>query len=360
MGEFTGMGKRATAAEVAELAGVSRTTVSFVLNDVPGMRISEETRQRVFNAARKLNYHPDSTARRMVSGQTNMIGFVLRQSPGQAFSDHFLPQVLHGMSQVVSAQDFHLLFEVIPPEDQSGVYMKLINERHVDGIILSGPRSDDTELRRVYEQGANIVLIGQMPGEKIPYVDVNNIGGAITATQHLISLGHTRIGVITNAPQAYTASADRLTGYRHALEKAGMPYDSSLVRYGNFTVDSGYDAMRDLLSKGHRPTAVFVASDTVALGALQAIQQSGLRVPEDIALCGFDDIPLARFIDPPMTTIQLPAFGLGWAAAELLIRMISREEIKNPYVILGTELVIRNSCGALVDTGQSKSFRTYE
>ncbi len=338
--------KRATAAKVAELAGISRTTVSFVLNNVPGIKISEETRQRVLDAARELNYHPDANARRMVTGQTRMIGFVLRQSPDQAFSDHFFPQVLHGMSQAATAQGFHLLFEVIPPEDHRNVYMQLINERHVDGIVLSGPRSDDTELLPAYEQGANIVLLGQIPGNNIPFADVNNIGGARTATKHLISMGHTRIGIVTNAPLAYTASTDRLTGYQEALAEAGIPYEEPLVQVGNFTTESGCLAMRELLAMPERPTAVFVASDTVALGALQAIHQAGLRAPEDMAVCGFDDIPLAKYITPSLTTIQLPAYGLGWAAAEMLIRMISKDEIKNPYVILNTELVIWDSCGA--------------
>lgn len=344
------MGKRAIAAEVAKLAGVSRTTVSFVLNDVPGMRISEETRQRVLNAARQLNYHPDATARRMVTGQTKMIGFVLRQSSDQVFGDHFLPQVLHGMSQAVSAQGYHLVFEIVPPEDRSGVYMRLINERHVDGIVLSGPRSDDQELVRSYHQGANIVLVGQMPGEKISYVDVNNVDGAKIATKHLLDLGHTRVGMITNAPLAYTASADRLVGYRVALDKAGLAYDEVLVQIGNFTMESGYQAMNELLKRAPDLTAVFVASDTVALGALQAIQQAGLRVPQDIAVCGFDDVPMAKFLTPSLTTVQLPAFGLGWAAADLLIRMISKEDVKNPYLLLGTELVIRSSCGSLLGT----------
>jgi DNA-binding LacI/PurR family transcriptional regulator len=340
--------KRATAAEVAELAGISRTTVSFVLNNVPGIRISEETRQRVLDAARQLNYHPDSTARRMVTGKTRMIGFVLRQSPDQAFSDHFFPQVLHGMSQAATTQNFHLLFEVIPPEDHRSVYMRLINERHVDGIVLSGPRSDDSELLQVYEQGANIVLLGQMPGLNIPFADVNNIGGARTATEHLLKLGHTRVGMITNAPLAYTASVDRLTGYQQALQGVGIAYNEALVRLGNFTMESGLQAMNELLLLDQRPTAVFVASDTVALGALQAIREAGLRAPQDVAVCGFDDIPFARFISPSLTTVQLPAYGLGWVAADLLIRMISKEEISNPYVILSTELVVRDSCGALL------------
>ena len=338
--------KRATAAEVAELAGISRTTVSFVLNNVPGIRISEETRQRVLDAARQLNYHPDSTARRMVTGQTRMIGFVLRQSPDQAFSDHFFPQVLHGMSRAATTQGFHLLFEVIPPEDHRNVYMQLINERHVDGIVLSGPRSDDTELLQAYEQGANIILLGQIPGNSMPFADVNNIGGAKIATAHLLGLGHTRVGIITNAPFAYTASADRLAGYQEALIEAGIVLDNSLVREGNFTAESGCLAMQELLALPTPPTAVFVASDTVALGALQAIHQAGLRVPEDVAVCGFDDIPPARYVTPPLTTVQLPAYGLGWAAAEMLIRMIAKEEINNPHLILNTELIVRDSCGA--------------
>lgn len=340
------MPKRATTKDVAEMAGVSRTTVSFVLNDVQGMRISQETRQRVLDAARQLNYHPDATARRMVSGQTNVIGFVLRQNPDQAFGDYFLPQVLRGVSQAALALGYHTLFEPVPPEDKSGVYMRLILERHVDGIVLSGPRSDDLELLNIHQEGVNVVLLGQLPGSNISFVDVDNVGGAKKATQHLIDLGHKRIAMITNAALAYTASQDRLSGYRAALEGAGIPHDPSLIRYGNFTLNSGYHAMQDLLSQRPFPTAVFVASDTVAVGALQAISQAGMSVPDDISLCGFDDIPVAGFIDPPLTTVRLPAHGLGWGAANLLIRMINKEDIQNHHIILETELIVRASSGA--------------
>jgi LacI family transcriptional regulator len=341
------MAKRPTARKVAELAGVSRTTVSFVLNNLPGMRISEETRQRVLDAARQLNYHPDATARRMVSGKTNLIGLVLRQSPEQAFADHFLPQVLSGLSQAAGAQDYHTLLQAIPPDNHTGAYMRLIRERHVDGILISGPRSDDEELLRVRAEGAPVVLMGQLPNSRVPFVDVDNVGGAGLAVRHLLGLGHRRIGLITNADPAYTASADRLMGYRQALAEGGVDYDEGLVRYGNFTPQSGLAAMDELLTLQPRPTAVFVASDTVALGALQALRRAGLRVPQDLALVGFDDIPLAEFVDPPLTTVRLPAHGLGWGAADLLIRLIAaEEEIRNPNVFLETELVVRESCGA--------------
>lgn len=337
--------RRATAKDVAELAGVSRTTVSFVLNGVTDMRISDKTHRRVLDAARRLNYHPDATARRMVSGKTRQIGFVLRQSTEQVFADHFLPQFMRGLSQAASKQDYHILYETIPPEDQTGAYARLIRERHVDGLVLSGPRLDDRELLRFQEEGEPIVLAGQLPGSDIPYVDVDNTAGAAVAVRHLLGLGHRRIALITNAPLVYTASTDRLKGYRHALEKGGVEFDRSLVRYGGFTPQSGVIAMTDLLTTSPLPTAVFVASDTVALGALQAIRKVGLRVPEDIALVGFDDIPLAEFVEPSLTTIRLPAHRLGWTAADMLISLLNNASPKQ-QILLETELVVRESCGA--------------
>src|SRR5512136_333768 len=164
------MKKRTTAQDVADLAGVSRTTVSFVLNNVAGMRISDDTRQRVHEAARQLDYHPDATARRMVQGRTNIIGFVLRQTPDQAFADHFLPQVLHGLSRAAAAQSYHILIEPAPPDDSTR-YLRLIRERHVDGIVLSGPRFDDQELLHDQAESSPVVLMGQLPNSDLPFVD---------------------------------------------------------------------------------------------------------------------------------------------------------------------------------------------
>jgi DNA-binding LacI/PurR family transcriptional regulator len=339
------MKKRPTAKDVADLADVSRTTVSFVLNNVAGMRIGDETRQRVFDAARQLDYHPDATARRMVKGRTNIIGFVLRQTPDQAFADRFLPQVLHGLSKAASAQSYHILIEPAPPEDSSS-YLRLIRERHVDGIVLSGPRFDDQDLLQTHAEESPVVLMGQLPNSALPFVDVDNVSGAGMVTRHLIDLGHRRIAFISNAKPAYTASADRLAGYRQALAAADVSFDESLVRYGDFDPASGEVAMLDLLQLTPRPTAVFVASDTVAIGVLKAIRCAGLNVPRDMALVGFDDAPHSEFIEPPLTTVRLPAFGLGWGAADMLIRMINKEVIRQPAVLLETELIVRKSCGA--------------
>jgi LacI family transcriptional regulator len=340
------MPKRATARDVAEKAGVSRTTVSFVLNDVAGIRISDETRRTVLQAAADLGYHPDATARRMVSGRTHILGFVLRQRPDQAYADHFVPTVLNGFAQAASEQGYKVLFETIPPGEGGASYASLIRERHVDGIALSGPRSDDDELLRIHADGANVVLLGQLPGSALAFVDVNNRGGAAMATQHLLDLGHRRIGLITNADPIYTGSADRLGGYRQALEQAGLQFDPQMVRYGNFTPQSGGEAMTALLEAAPDLTAVFVASDTVALGALHALRRAGRMVPGDVALVGFDDVPMAEYLDPPLTTVRLPAYGLGWGAGELLTRRLAGEEIRTPQLLLETELIVRESSGA--------------
>jgi LacI family transcriptional regulator len=239
-----------------------------------------------------------------------------------------------------------VLFETIPPDRPGSGYAKLLNERHVDGIALSGPRSDDQELLGLATHQARIVLMGQLPASHLPFVDVNNVSGAKRATQHLIEHGHRHIALITNAPPAYTASADRLTGYRQALEAAGLPFSDDRVRYGDFTWRGGEAAMSELLAVTPALTAVFVASDTVALGAIQVIRRSGRRIPDDIAMVGFDDVPMAQFVDPPLTTIRLPAFGLGWGAAEMLIRLVlGGEAVRNPQVLLETELIVRASCG---------------
>jgi DNA-binding LacI/PurR family transcriptional regulator len=336
------MSKRVTANDIAKLAGVSRTTVSFVLNGVTDMRISEDTRQRVLDAAKQLNYHPDANARRMVSGRTHVIGFVVRENPEQVFTDHFLTQLLNGLSHSTAANGYRMLFEAVPPALKRDVYSGLIRERHVDGIVLSAPMFGDKELLRLHEEGTPIVLIGQLPETDIPFVDVDNVGGGMIATQHLIDLGHRHIGLITNSPVSYSSAAARLEGYHRALSQSGIDYDESNVRYGNMTPCSGNRAMQELLALVPRPTAVFVASDTVALGAIQAIRQQGLRIPEDISLIGFDDLALVEFIEPPLTTVHVPAYDIGRTAAELLIQ-ITNNEADNLHVILQSELVVRKS-----------------
>ncbi|MFH1907164.1 MAG: LacI family DNA-binding transcriptional regulator [Chloroflexota bacterium] len=342
--------RRVTSYDVAKKAGVSRTTVSFVLNNVPGVNISEVTRQRVFDAARQLNYHPDANGRKLASGKSSTLGLVLRQSPEQVFADSFLLQVLLGVEHAATQQGFHVLLKPLDPSDTNG-YLRLIRENYVDGIILSGPRQDDTEIIRLHRDGFPVVIMGQLPGSKIPFVDINAIDGAAAAVDHLIELGHQRIAMITNAPLEYTSAQHRRDGYRQALVEAGLSPDNSLLREGNYTPASGFIAMSELLGQSPCPSAVFVASDVVAMGAIQAIKLAGLRIPQDVAVVGFDDVLLAGYYDPPLTTIRLPAYGLGWAAGERLARLVQGEEMDQNGVFLESELVVRESSAGNSTTG---------
>jgi LacI family transcriptional regulator len=188
------------------------------------------------------------------------------------------------------------------------------------------------------------VLLGQLPGKPANSVDVDNHQAARRAVEYLIKQGHKRIGCITNAPLQYTSATDRLEGYKDALIKHNIPFDANLVRYGNYVPESGQQAARMLLQTvDGRPTALFVASDVVAIGAMSAIQELGYSIPGDIALVGFDDVPMARFLSPPLTTMRLPALDLGRSAAKMILACVQDNGSIPQNVFLNTELIVRES-----------------
>jgi LacI family transcriptional regulator len=194
------------------------------------------------------------------------------------------------------------------------------------------------------EEGFPAVLIGRLPTERICSVDVDNRVASQVAVKHLLSKGHTRIGCITNSPPSFFSGYDRLCGYRDALADAGITYQENLVRYGNYGPESGYEAMNSILEEEKSPpTAVFVASDVVAFGAMRAIQERDLKIPDDIAVMGFDDVPMSRFMNPPLSTIRLPAEDIGRKAGELLFDLILHQVEPGRQVLLDTELLLRNS-----------------
>ena len=334
--------KRITSLDVAKAAGVSRTTVSFVMNNVTSANISESTRLRVLEVAKTLNYHPNASGKKLASGKSLTIGLILQQSPTHVYADAFLLQVMVSIEQAVAPFGFHVLLKPINP-DKPLAFHQLITENHVDGIILSGPRQDDTEVIQHFDEGFPIILMGQIEGSHIPFVDINAVEGAFTATQHLIDLGHTAIGIITNASLGYTSAQQRWQGYKNALERNGITPNPLFLQEGDYTPASGYEAMQRMLKNVPELTAVFVASDVVAVGAIQAIHQAGKRIPEDIAIIGFDDIPIAAHLTPPLSTIRLPALALGKIAGESIVHLILGETLDLQETLLDTSLVIRES-----------------
>ena len=333
------MPRRPTSADVAAAAGVSRTTVSFVLNEREGVKIPDETRQRVLAAAAKLDYHPSSVARQLAGGASRALGLVLRQTPEQVANDGVLAETLRGLADAARAANHRVLVETLAPGE--GHYANLLRSGRTDGLVVSGPRYDDVELVELVRDGFPVVIQGSQPGLDVPSVDVDNEAGARLAVEHLLELGHRRIACITNAPLAYTAASERLAGYREALAAAGLPDDPSLIAEGAFDAPSGHRAVAEILART-TPDALFVASDVVAIGAIAGLRDAGLGVPGDVSVVSFDAIPLAAYLDPPLTTIRLPAYDLGLAAGRAILDRIAGRPVA-VRTLLPTELIVRAS-----------------
>lgn len=342
--------KRVTSQDVARRAGVSRTTVSFVLNNVAGMQISEETRTRVLAAARDLGYVPDYAAQALASGRTKTIGLLLARRPKVIASDMYLTLMMETLVREINRRGMRLLLEVAEDFENSESYLKLVRSNAIDGVLYSGPRFDDQALQKLLDHGIPTVLMGALPHSNCYFVDINNRKAACTAVKHLIDLGHSQIACITNAPAAYVASQDRLLGYQDALEAAGIPLCSALVRYGDFNSESGYEQMVHLLKEKQAKTlnfsALFVASDVVAFGAMAAAREFGLRIPQDLAMVGFDDVPFSRYTEPALTTVHLPVAELAGLSSEIVVELVNGEKPRCSQVLLEADLVVRKSCGA--------------
>ena len=338
--------KRVTGLDVAKHAGVSRTTVSLVLNNIRRVQISEETRQKVLQAADELGYVPNAAAQALARRRAQTIGLVLTRSPHHIAFDVFINEILKGLIHSIHRYKLRLLLDIVEPEHRAEAYLQLVQAHQIDGLILSGPRSNDDALRVLEQVEFPVVLMGHLPDGRFYSVDVDNNAAANMAVEHLLSLGYTQIACITHADRSYIAVEERLRGYRQALESAGLDYRAQLVRYGDFSTQSGHEQMNDLLNGTTRLEAVFCTSDTVALGAKAAIRERGFNIPRDIALVGFNDLPFARYIEPPLTTVHLPAQEIAQRASEILIKLLNGELPDEKHVVLGTELVVRSSCGA--------------
>lgn len=339
--------KRITSQDVADLANVSRTTVSLVLNDVAGANIPQPTRDKVLQAVKELGYVPNASARALASQQARAIGMVMTRSPEHIASDAFLPKIIAGLLNGIKEARFRLLIETVDG-DNPGAYVELARAKHIDGMIILTPNTADQGLKKLQAMGIPTVLFGNMPGSALPYVQIDNRAAARKATQYLLDLGHRKIAFITNAPPSYSSAQYRLEGYQDALLGSGVPVRAELIEYGDFSPESGFAAMQKILERDAGFSAVFVASDNVALGAKSALSQAGLTIPGDISMVGFDDLPWAAFSNPPLTTIRLPALKMAARASQLLLEIIKEDgEVEETEINLATELIIRQSCKPL-------------
>lgn len=332
---------------MADLAGVSRTTVSFVLNEDHRFSIRPETRERVLQAAKTLNYTPNASARALALRKSRAIGLILTHDPRNMASDSLIPQILGGLLDSAKQFGLGLMVEWVEPGQEIQVYQTLTKARKIDGLILLTPRCDDSGLKELEESDIPTVLLGQVTGSKLYSVDIDNFTSTIAAVNHLIELGHRRIACLVNTPGSYSFAADQLRGYNASLTLAGIEYDEKLVRFTHFDPQSGYEQMQSLLQSEEPFTAAFVYSDHVALGAMKAIREAGLTIPGDISLVGFEDLPLAEFTNPKLTTMHVPASQLARLSCHLLVRLMKGELPESRGMSLETQLILRDSTRAI-------------
>ncbi|HZW02704.1 MAG TPA: LacI family DNA-binding transcriptional regulator [Anaerolineaceae bacterium] len=335
--------------DIARQAGVSRSTVSRVINEHPNVR--EDVRKRVLDVIQVTGYHPNVAARTLASQRTWMIGLVLPRSVSSFFADPYYPRLTQGIAHACNQYNYTLaLFLLGSKEDEEKVFPRLMRKSMVDGVLFQSAHDGDHLVDRLVESGMPVVMAGRpLTTNAVSYIDVDNVNAAYNATSHLIRLGRKRIAHIAG-PTNSAVGIDRQRGYLQALTERDWPVDPRLMADGDFTEAGGYYAMQKLLPA--KPDAVFAASDLMALGAMRAVGEAGLRIPEDVAMVGFDDLPIAVQPKPQLTTVRQPVYQFGYNAVELLIDRIETDNPSPRRVIMDTELIVRESCGALRSSPQ--------
>ncbi len=336
-----------TIKEVAREAGVSVATISRVVNEKGPVR--EDTRRRIRGVIERLRYAPHGAARSLITRKTHTLGVLLPDLFGEFFSE-----LIRGIDLAARQRGYHLLVSGSHGDrTESQTMLRAIRGR-VDGLIALSPDLDAQAFEENLPAGFPVVLLnGDVRRCRYDSIRVDNYGGALAMVRHLIRLGHRRVAFVTG-PAGNHDAAERLRGYRDGL--GGQAGTRALEIRGDFREEAGYRAAPRILGGRHLPTAVFAANDAMAIGLLCAFRERHVRVPEDLALAGFDDIPIARFITPPLTTVRFPIAELGCLATARLMRALKEtDERRRQEEILPTMLVVRSSCGALLETRQHAS-----
>jgi len=332
---------RKTIEHIAQLAKVSKATVSRVLNNSP--KVTEKTREKIMKVIKESGYYPSAMARRLTTNKAETIGLIIPSPQDKTFGNPFYTEILRGFTHQAKIEGYDLLLFI---NEHKFNYSRLFYDRRVDGLLLIGVKRNDKGITQLSKNKFPYILTGKVDYKDANYVDANNKGGAYQAVSHLTNLGHKRIAYIGGSFE-FVFNQERFEGYLSALRDHNLEYGKELTMESISTQESGYEAMRKILKSSSIPTAVFAANDLDAIGAMKAIKEKGLKIPEDISLVGFDDIQLASYIEPSLTTVRQPIFKMGTTAISLLVQLIEGKEKKHPKVELPTQLIIRKSSGGV-------------
>ncbi|MFE3824483.1 LacI family DNA-binding transcriptional regulator [Streptomyces sp. NPDC059092] len=333
-----------TLEEVAALAGVGRGTVSRVINNSP--RVKDTTRHLVEQAIAQLGYIPNRAARALAGSRTDAVALVIPETEKRFFAEPYFSDIVHGVGDGLADTDLQLLLTLVRTESERQRFLQYARARRIDGVLLVSVHGSDPLPDLLAEMEMPTVLSGRRSGEEsVSYVDSDNVGGARTAVRHLWESGRRTIATITGPLDMYVAQC-RLRGYEEAVRDTpdgGQGPGPAWIAHGDFTEESGRRAMTELLTRNPDIDAVFAASDVMAVGALHALRAAGRRVPEDVAVVGFDDSPIARHTDPPLTSVRQPVEEMGRTMARVLLETINDSSAAWQHVLLRTELVRRAS-----------------
>ncbi|UFJ39399.1 LacI family transcriptional regulator [Brevibacillus humidisoli] len=334
-----------TIKDVARAAGVSPSTVSRVISRHP--KISPATARKVREAMESLGYHPNIMAKSLVSKSTQTIGLVLPRSAEELFVNPFFSEVLRGMLAYANTARYDMLMSsATSQQEELDAVTRMVLGRRVDGLILMAPRLGDPIIERLLELDFPFVLLGRSPEhEDLFLVNNNNVSAGYDATHHLISLGHTRIGFVGGPPDMVVIH-DRLTGYKQALEEVGLPFRDEWVINADLLQKSGFHAVSVAMNYQEKPTAFVIADDIVAFGMIRGLCEAGLSVPEDVSVISFNNIMLSELSNPPISTIDIGIYHLGYLTVQQLIRRLSGESSLQKQVIVPHRLIVRGSSGA--------------
>lgn len=334
--------------EIAKKAGVSIATVSRALNNNGAVR--EVTRQRILAISKELNYIPNPHARGLSRKLTDTIGVILPE-----LLDEFFMDIIHGIDEeAYRANKFVLISSSHTQRNIIETLLEFMGSGRVDGVILMVPQLHTEAAQLIQQSKRPVILLNACQDlRNVISFNIDNFQGAFAITEHLIKHNYKKIAMISG-PSENCDAEERFRGYQEALTLFGLSLDKNLIISGDFTTRSGYDVFKRLINKNPKPDAIFAANDMMAVGILEAARESGIKIPDDIAVVGFDDIYMSRFLQPRLTTVHVPIQELGSKAIQYLFKMISGEvDSKLPYrEVLNTSLVIGGSCGCLDQAGQ--------
>ena len=337
------MAKEVTLKQVAARAGVSYQTVSKVLNKQA--KVTRETEERIWRAVRELSYRPNLLARNMRQQRSQLIGYSWEPTPGDQCNP-ILDKFLQSMSQATEEAGYHLLtFPHHPGSKSLDIYEELIDSNRVDGFVLSSIEYDDPRITFLHEKNFPFVAFGRSnPGQEFMFVDIDGCRGIQKVMEHLLELGHRRIFTLA-WPESSRVGQNRFDGYLAAMQDASIYPEAGWIARGEGNYSFGYQATEKWLNapKKFRPTAIVCMNDFMAIGAMNAIHHQGYRVGEDIAVTGFDDIPLVQYLTPALTSVRQPLWQVGQVAISLLIRRLEGESCENEHILIPPVLIVRQS-----------------